>query len=59
MPVNWRRRTSISGGRDGQIADTFTVRGIKTEDIMSIKLRQIHVLTSFERPTGVHIIYDS
>jgi uncharacterized protein (DUF488 family) len=50
--VPWRCHRSL-------IADALTVRGIKTEDILSIKRRQIHVLTSFARVTGAHIIYDS
>jgi len=50
--VPWRCHRSL-------IADALTIRGIKTEDIMSIKLRKIHVLTSFARVTGAHVIYDS
>ena len=39
------------------IGDALTVRGIRTEDIMSISRRQVHALTAFAKVRGTKITY--
>jgi uncharacterized protein (DUF488 family) len=48
--VPWRCHRSL-------IADALTVRGIRTEDIMSPTRRQIHTLTPFAKVRGTEITY--
>ena len=48
--VPWRCHRSL-------IADALTVRGIRVDDIMSMKRSQVHVLTSFGRVQGNRITY--
>ncbi len=48
--VPWRCHRSL-------IADALLVRGIRTEDIMSATLRQVHVLTPFAKVRGATITY--
>ena len=48
--VPWRCHRSL-------IADTLTVRGIRTEDIMSLTRRQVHALTPFAQVDGTTITY--
>jgi uncharacterized protein (DUF488 family) len=46
----WRCHRSL-------IADALTVRGIRTEDIMSPTRRQIHTLTPFAKVRGTTVTY--
>ena len=46
----WRCHRSL-------IADALTVRGIRTEDIMSPTRRQIHTLTPFAKACGTTVTY--
>jgi uncharacterized protein (DUF488 family) len=46
----WRCHRSL-------IADALTVRGIRTEDIMSATRRQIHTLTPFAKVRGTAVTY--
>ena len=46
----WRCHRSL-------IADALTVRGIRTEDIMSPTRRQIHTLTPFAKVRGTAVTY--
>jgi uncharacterized protein (DUF488 family) len=46
----WRCHRSL-------IADALTVRGIRTEDIMSPTCRQIHALTPFAKVRGTTVTY--
>jgi len=48
--VPWRCHRSL-------IADALTVRGIRVDDIMSMKRSQIHSLTPFARVQGHRITY--
>ena len=48
--VPWRCHRSL-------IADALTVRGIRTEDIMSPTRRQIHTLTPFAKVCGTTVSY--
>ena len=48
--VPWRCHRSL-------IADALTVRGIRVEDIMSMKRSQVHSLISFARAHGHRITY--
>jgi len=48
--VPWRCHRSL-------IADALLVRGIRTEDIMSLSRRQVHVLTPFAKVRGTTITY--
>src|ERR1700731_2712059 len=48
--VPWRCHRSL-------IADALTVRGIRVEDIMSMKRSQVHSLISFARVQGHRITY--
>jgi len=48
--VPWRCHRSL-------IADALLVRGIRTEDIMSVTRRQAHTLTPFARVRGTAITY--
>jgi uncharacterized protein (DUF488 family) len=48
--VPWRCHRSL-------IADALLVRGIQTEDIMSVTRRQVHLLTSFAKVHGNRIDY--
>jgi len=48
--VPWRCHRSL-------IADALTVRGIRTEDIMSSTRRQVHALTPFAEVEGTVITY--
>jgi uncharacterized protein (DUF488 family) len=48
--VPWRCHRSL-------IADALSVRGIRTEDIMSLTRRQIHSLTPFAKVRGTAITY--
>jgi uncharacterized protein (DUF488 family) len=48
--VPWRCHRSL-------IADALLVRGIRTEDIMSLTRRQVHTLTSFAKVQGTRITY--
>ena len=48
--VPWRCHRSL-------IADALLVRGIRTEDIMSLTRRQVHTLTPFAKVRGITIIY--
>ena len=48
--VPWRCQRSLIG-------DALTVRGIRTEDIMSVSRRQVHALTAFAKVRGTKITY--
>ena len=48
--VPWRCHRSL-------IADALLVRGIRTEDIMSLTRRQVHTLTPFAQVRGTTITY--
>ena len=48
--VPWRCHRSLIG-------DALTVRGIRTEDIMSLKLRRLHTLTPFAHVCGSAVTY--
>jgi uncharacterized protein (DUF488 family) len=48
--VPWRCHRSL-------IADALTVRGIPTEDIMSLTRRQVHALTPFAEVCGTRVTY--
>jgi uncharacterized protein (DUF488 family) len=48
--VPWRCHRSLIG-------DALTVRGIRTEDIMSLKLRRLHTLTPFAHVQGRIVTY--
>ena len=48
--VPWRCHRSLIG-------DALTVRGIQTEDIMSLTRRQIHALTPFAKVRGTTVTY--
>ena len=48
--VPWRCHRSLIG-------DALTVRGIRTEDIMSLTRRQVHALTPFAVVRGTNITY--
>ena len=48
--VPWRCHRSL-------IADALLVRGIRSEDIMSLTRRQVHALTSFAKVRGTTITY--
>jgi uncharacterized protein (DUF488 family) len=48
--VPWRCHRSLIG-------DALTVRGIRTEDIMSLTRRQVHALTPFARVRGTTVTY--
>ena len=48
--VPWRCHRSL-------IADALVVRGIRTEDIMSLNRRQVHVLTPFAKVRGTTVTY--
>lgn len=48
--VPWRCHRSL-------IADALLVRGIRTEDIMSLTRRQVHALTPFSKVRGTTITY--
>jgi len=48
--VPWRCHRSL-------IADALTVRGIRVDDIMSMKRSQLHLLSSFARVQGRRITY--
>jgi uncharacterized protein (DUF488 family) len=48
--VPWRCHRSL-------IADALLIRGIRTEDIMSSKRRQVHTLTPFAKVRGTTITY--
>jgi uncharacterized protein (DUF488 family) len=48
--VPWRCHRSLIG-------DALTVRGIRTEDIMSLSRSQIHTLTPFAKVRGTTLIY--
>jgi uncharacterized protein (DUF488 family) len=48
--VPWRCHRSL-------IADALLVRGIRTEDIMSLTRRQVHTLTPFAKIRGTTITY--
>jgi uncharacterized protein (DUF488 family) len=46
----WRCHRSLIG-------DALTVRGIRTEDIMSLTQRRLHTLTPFARVRGTNVTY--
>jgi uncharacterized protein (DUF488 family) len=48
--VPWRCHRSLIG-------DALTVRGIRTEDIMSLSRSQVHTLTPFAKVRGTTLIY--
>ena len=48
--VPWRCHRSL-------IADALLVRGIRSEDIMSVTRRQVHALTSFAKVDGLRVTY--
>lgn len=48
--VRWRCRRSLIG-------DAVTIRGIRTQDIMSLNLRRLHTLTSFAHVRGSTVTY--
>ena len=48
--VPWRCHRSL-------IADALLVRGIRTEDIMSLTRRTVHTLTSFAKVRGTRLTY--
>jgi uncharacterized protein (DUF488 family) len=48
--VPWRCHRSLIG-------DALTVRGIRTEDIMSLTRRQVHTLTPFAKVCGTTVTY--
>ena len=48
--VPWRCHRSLIG-------DALTIRGIRTEDIMSLTRRQVHELTPFAMVQGTNITY--
>jgi hypothetical protein len=48
--VPWRCHRSL-------IADALTVRGIRVDDIMSMKRSQVHSLTPFARVQGHRVTY--
>jgi uncharacterized protein (DUF488 family) len=48
--VPWRCHRSL-------IADALLVRGIRTEDIMSLTHRSVHTLTSFAKVRGTSVTY--
>jgi uncharacterized protein (DUF488 family) len=48
--VPWRCHRSLIG-------DALTVRGISTEDIMSLTRREIHRLTPFAKVRGTKVTY--
>ena len=48
--VPWRCHRSLIG-------DALTVHGIRTEDIMSLKLRRLHTLTPFAHVRGSTVTY--
>ncbi len=48
--VPWRCHRSLIG-------DALTVRGIRTEDIMSLTRRQVHTLTPFAKVHGKTVTY--
>ena len=48
--VPWRCHRSLIG-------DAVTVRGIRTEDIISLTRTQVHALTSFAKVRGTKITY--
>ena len=48
--VPWRCHRSL-------IADALTVRGLRVDDIMSLKRSQVHSLTPFAHVRGHHITY--
>ena len=48
--VPWRCHRSLIG-------DALTVRGIRTEDIMSLSRRQVHTLTPFAKVRGTTVTY--
>jgi uncharacterized protein (DUF488 family) len=48
--VPWRCHRSL-------IADALTVRGIRTEDIMSLTQRRLHTLTPFAHVRGTKVTY--
>jgi uncharacterized protein (DUF488 family) len=48
--VPWRCHRSLIG-------DALTVRGIRTEDIMSLTQRRLHTLTPFARVRGTNVTY--
>ena len=48
--VPWRCHRSLIG-------DALTVRGIQTEDIMSLTRRQVHTLTPFAKVCGTTVTY--
>ena len=48
--VPWRCHRSL-------VADALLVRGIRTEDIMSLTRRQVHTLTPFAEVRGTAILY--
>ena len=48
--VPWRCHRSLLG-------DALTVRGIRTEDIMSLTSTRVHPLTSFAKVQGTTVIY--
>jgi uncharacterized protein (DUF488 family) len=48
--VPWRCHRSL-------IADALTVRGIRVDDIMSVKRSQVHSLIPFARLQGHHVTY--
>lgn len=50
--VPWRCHRSL-------IADALLVRGIRTEDILSVTRRQVHTLTPFAKVRGAVITYPS
>lgn len=50
--VPWRCHRSL-------IADALLVRGIRTEDILSVTRRQVHTLTPFAKVRGTVITYPS
>ena len=50
--VPWRCHRSLIG-------DALTVRGIRTEDIMSVSRSQVHTLTPFAKVRGTKITYPS
>ena len=50
--VPWRCHRSL-------IADALVIRGVRVEDIMSVKSSRVHSLTSFARVQGDRITYPS
>jgi uncharacterized protein (DUF488 family) len=46
----WRCHRSL-------IQDALTVRGIRTEDVMTLKHRQVHTLTAFAKVQGKSVTY--